>query len=266
MKTSQKIIFFLALILISVEAFSDVFPEKPRPPRLVNDYTGFLTEGEKDDLEQKLDTFNRATSTQIAVVILGDLHGYDISDYAVQLARKWGIGQKGKNNGILVLIKPKTSASKGEVFIATGYGLEGAVPDAIAKRIVENEMLPSFRNGNNYEGINKAVTVLMALTRGEYTADEYSRRTKSQGTGGIPVFIIFILFFVVFSFIGRARRARQYSMGHNIPFWLALMMLSGSRNTHGGSFGNFSSGGGSFGGFGGFGGGSFGGGGAGGSW
>jgi len=265
MKNLFKIIFFILLVFSSLPVFSDDFPDKPYPPRLVNDYTGFLSNGEREQLEQKLVNFDRETSTQIAVVIVGDLKGYDKADYAVRLGRKWGIGQEGKNNGILILIKPKTPDSKGEVFIAPGYGLEGVVPDAIAKRIVENEMLPSFRSGNYFEGIDKAVSTLMDLTRGEYTAEEYEQQTKVTDPGPI-IFVIFFVFIVFFSIIGRARRARQYSVGHNIPFWMALMMLSGSRNSHRGSFGNFSSGSGSFGGFGGFGGGSFGGGGAGGSW
>ena len=255
-------IFFISLIFCSLPVLSDDFPEKPNPPRLVNDYTGFLSNGEQAALEQKLVNFDRETSTQIAVVIIEDLKGYDKADYAVQLGRKWGIGHEGKNNGILILVKPKTATSRGEVFIAPGYGLEGVVPDAIAKRIVENEILPSFRNGNYFEGIDKAVNTLMDLTRGEYSAEEYAQQTKNVNPGVI-VYLLFFVFIVLFSIIGKARRAKKYSVGHNIPFWMALMMLSGSRNSHRGSFGNFSSGGG---GFGGFGGGSFGGGGAGGSW
>ena len=271
MKQLYKVIFFVLLTGSSLPVFSDDFPDKPYPPRLVNDYTGFLSDAERENLEQKLAAFDRETSTQIAVVIVEDFKGYDKADYAIQLGRKWGIGQEGKNNGILILIKPKTSGSKGDVFIATGYGLEGVVPDAIAKRIVENEILPAFRNGKYAEGINKAADVLMDLTRGEFTADDYKQRTENA-VPGIIVFIIFAIFIVLFSIIGKARAARQYSLGHDIPFWLALMMLSGSRNSHRGSFGDFSSGSGGFGGFsggggfGGFGGGSFGGGGAGGSW
>jgi len=265
MKHLLKTIFYISLIFWSLPVLSDDFPDKPYPPRLVNDYTGFLSNDELERLEQKLANFDRETSTQIAVVIIEDLKGYDKADYAVKLSRKWGIGHEGKNNGILILIKPKTAASKGEVFIAPGYGLEGVVPDAIAKRIVENELLPSFRSGNYYGGIDKAVNTLMDLTRGEYSAEEYAQQTKNVNPGMI-VYVLFFVFIVLFSIIGRARRARQYSVGHNIPFWMALMMMSGSRNSHRGSFGNFSSGGGSFGGFGGFGGGSFGGGGAGGSW
>ena len=265
MKHLLKTIFYILLIFWSLPVLSDDFPARPSPPRLVNDYTGFLSNNEQAGLEQKLVNFDRETSTQIAVVIIEDLKGYDKADYAVQLGRKWGIGHEGKNNGILILIKPKTATSRGEVFIAPGYGLEGVVPDAIAKRIVDNELLPSFRSGNYYEGIDKAVNTLMDLTRGEYSAEEYAQQTKNVNPGMI-VYVLFFVFIVLFSIIGRARRARQYSVGHNIPFWMALMMMSGSRNSHRGSFGNFSSGGGSFGGFGGFGGGSFGGGGAGGSW
>ena len=262
MKHLLKTIFYILLIFWSLPVLSDDFPARPSPPRLVNDYTGFLSNNEQAGLEQKLVNFDRETSTQIAVVIIEDLKGYDKADYAVQLGRKWGIGHEGKNNGILILIKPKTATSRGEVFIAPGYGLEGVVPDAIAKRIVDNELLPSFRSGNYFEGINKAVNTLMDLTRGEYSAEEYAQQTKNVNPGMI-VYVLFFVFIVLFSIIGRARRARQYSVGHNIPFWMALMMMSGSRNSHRGSFGNFSSGGG---GFGGFGGGSFGGGGAGGSW
>ncbi len=263
MKFRFRILFFVVFIISSLPVFSIDLPKRPVPPRLVNDYTGFLTSNEAAQLEQKLVNFDRETSTQIALVIVNDLGGDAIADYAVQLGRAWGIGQKGKNNGILILIKPKTASSRGQVFIAPGYGLEGVVPDAIAKRIVDTEIIPSFKAGNYFEGINKGVNTLMSLTKGEFTADEYSKRHNNQSNSGIIGYLVLFVIIILFSFIGRARRARQYSIGHNMPFWMAMMMISGSQSTHSGSFGNFSSGGGSFGGFGG---GSFGGGGAGGSW
>ena len=265
MNFKSKTTLLVVFILCALNVFSIDLPKKPVPPRLVNDFTGFLNTNEADQLEQKLVNFDRETSTQISVVILNDLQGDDIADYAVQLGRAWGIGQKGKNNGILILIKPKTSSAKGEVYIAVGYGLEGVVPDAIANRIVDNEIIPSFKTGNYYEGIEKGVNTLISITKGEFTADEYYKKTQNPNSGVIA-YIVLIIVIVLFSIIGRMRRARQYSIGHNMPFWMAMMMMSGSRSSHGGSFGNFSSGGGSFGGFGGFGGGSFGGGGAGGSW
>ncbi|MBI9054547.1 MAG: TPM domain-containing protein [Bacteroidales bacterium] len=262
-----KYILFVLLSVISINTIAQNFPEKANPPRIVNDYTNFLSTAENHALENKLVQFSYESSTQIAIAIVESLDGYDKASYAFALGEKWGIGQKGKDNGILILVKPKYQNSKGEVFIATGYGLEGAIPDAITKRIVENEILPYFKQGRFYDGLDQATNRIMELTRGEYTADQYYQATKSSSGSAIPGAIIFILI-IIFSVVGRAKRARHYSVGHNVPFWIAMGMMSSNRS-HGGSFGNFSSGGGSFGGgggFGGFGGGSFGGGGAGGSW
>jgi len=265
----QKIknnILIILLAIFSLQAYAQEFPEKSN--RIVNDYTNFLSVHERNALEQKLVNFSNQTSTQIAIAIVPSLQGYDASSYAFELGERWGVGQKGKNNGLLILVKPKTSNSKGEVFIATGYGAEGAVPDAIAKRIVENEVLPNFRQGQYYKGLNQAVNTIISLTKGEYTADDYREQTSGNAGSAIPMIIIFLLI-IIFSIMGRVRRARHYAVGHNLPFWIALGMLSSTGRSHGGSFGNFSSGSGSFGGgsgFSGFGGGSFGGGGAGGSW
>ncbi|NOY37197.1 MAG: TPM domain-containing protein [Chlorobi bacterium] len=266
MRKRYRIGLFLFIILgLSPVSLAQDFPSRPDPPRLVNDFTGFLKPDESSRLEQKLEQFARETSTQIAIVVVKSLNGYDKSDYAFRLAEDWGIGQKGKNNGILILVKPKTGNEKGEIFIATGYGLEGAVPDAVAKRIVEVDILPAFRNGAYYEGLDKATTTLIQLTRGEYTADEYLKKTGGANTGG-SVAGVLIFFILLFIFFGNFRRARHAGVGHNLPFWAALFLASSASRSNRGYFNNFSSGGGSFGGFGGFGGGSFGGGGAGGSW
>ncbi|HSH51983.1 MAG TPA: TPM domain-containing protein, partial [Bacteroidales bacterium] len=266
----QKIktnILLILLTIFSLQVYAQEFPEKSN--HIVSDYTNFLSVNEKNALEQKLVNFSNQTSTQIAIAIIPSLHGYDASSYAFELGERWGVGQKGKNNGILILVKPKTSDSKGEVFIATGYGTEGAVPDAIAKRIVENEILPNFKQGQYYKGLDQAVNTIISLTKGEYTADDYREQTSGNIGSAIPMIIIFMLI-IIFSIIGRVRRARHYAVGHNLPFWIALGMLGSSGRSHSGTFGNFTSGSGSFGGFsggggfGGFGGGSFGGGGAGG--
>ncbi|GAG06182.1 unnamed protein product, partial [marine sediment metagenome] len=174
------------------------------------------------------------------------------------------VGQKEFDNGIVILVKPKTSESKGEVFIATGYGLEGVVPDAIANRIVDKEIIPRFKQEEYYSGLNAATNTLISLTKEEYTAKEYYESTK-RPSGSMGIFGIVLLIFI-FSIFGRMRRARHYSMGHGIPFWIAMSMLGSGGRSHGSGFGNFSSGSGGFGGFSGGGGGSFGGGGAGGSW
>ena len=265
----MKKIILLLTVLIAFSAFSSFaqkdIPDPMEPPRLVNDYAGFLGNNEVQALESKLRTFNNQTSTQIYVVIVKTLSGYDKSDYAGRLGENWGIGQKGKDNGIVILVKPKTADSKGEVFIATGYGLEGAVTDAAARRIVDNEIIPSFKTGSYYNGLDKAVNRLISITRGEYTSNQYiasrpaQKRTKGRGLFGIIPFII------LFLLLGRSRGSRHSSVGRSLPFWLLLGMM-GSGHGRGGGFGDFSSGSGGFGGFGGGGGGSFGGGGAGGSW
>lgn len=263
-----KILLIALSILLSVpQLFSQEIPERPTPPRLVNDFTGTLSREQANQLERKLVQFNNQTSNQIAVVLVKSLNGIALSDFAYSIGEKWKVGQQEFNNGIVILVKPKTGREKGRAFIATGYGLEGAIPDGTTKLIVENEMIPYFKNGDYYGGINKACLVLMPLAAGEFSSDEYAK-TTSQGSpiGRIVPFIILIIIFIFM----RSSRARSHSVGAGIPFWTALWlgssMMGGSSQ---GSWNNFSSGSGGFGGgggFGGFGGGSFGGGGAGGSW
>jgi uncharacterized protein len=263
----KRITFFLIIFLSIVGGVKgQEFPERPEPPRLVNDLAGVLDNSSTNRLENELVAFARRTSTQIAVVTVTEMGGYDAASYAVQLAEKWGVGQGDKDNGILVLVQPKTESQRGEAFIATGYGLEGVVPDAVSNRIVDSEMIPRFKQNDYAGGISAGVNVLMEITRGEYTADGYMERTggAERGFGGLIVVIVMIVIF--FSAI-KGQKSRHSSVGHSLPFWLLLSTMGAGHRTHSGSFGNFSSGSGGFGGgFGGFGGGSFGGGGAGGSW
>lgn len=231
------------------------FPEPMVPFRLVNDFTGMLTPQQQIDLNNKLQTFNNKTSTQIYVVTYDDLQGYPIYDFGARLGEEWGIGQKDKDNGILILISPENH----EITIQTGYGLEGAVPDAIAKRLISNVITPSFREEDYYTGLDSVTTVLISLTEGEFTAEEYISSDKS-GINPVVAIILIIIFIVLFSRIFRTSR-QYYSPTHAIPWW---MMGKGSSQSRG--WGSFSSGGGSFGGFSGGGGGSFGGGGASGRW
>jgi uncharacterized protein len=274
---NNSILRFIRIILLagifSGTASAQEFPEKPSPPRLVNDYAGLLSNQEINALEGKLVAFNDSTSTQIAIVIVNDLHGYDRSDYAERLAEKWGIGQKGLNNGILILVKTKTGDSQGQVAIAQGYGLEGAIPDITCGEIVDNDILPAFREGNYYAGLDKATSTLMALARGEFTAEAYGQFVKKKSKDPFAGIIMFIVIIVIIIAIisGRSGGSNNRNIGSkNLPLWLLLGMMNSGRNSHNGSWGGFSGGGGfgggGGGGFGGFGGGSFGGGGAGGSW
>lgn len=264
----KKITFILALF-ISLSSFAQDIPERPNPPRLVNDMANVLSNGQEQQLERELDQFDRQTTTQIVILTVPNLHGYAASDFAVRTFNKWNPGEKGKDNGVLILFKPKTSDSRGQVFVVTGYGLEGVIPDAIANRdIVDHEMIPRFKQGDIYGGLQGGVKVIMALASREFTPKEYHEKVSSDKGGGLGAIIFLLILFFVIIPIFRGRR-RYYSGGSSLPFWLIMggMMGSGGR---GGSWGNFNSGGGSFGGggggFGGFGGGFSGGGGAGGSW
>jgi uncharacterized protein len=239
----------------------DNLPVPAAPQSWVNDYAGVFSSAEVSALDRKLGEFEARTSTQIFVVTLDDNGGYPASDLGPRIGEQWGIGQEGKDNGLLILMDMQDR----DVFISTGYGLEEYVPDVIASRIVRNEIVPNFKNGNYYEGIDKATDVMISLLDGKFTPDQYRKQTSSGGTSIGGIIFMIILFSIIFG-----GRRRSTGMGRsNLPLWLALGMLSGGR--HSGSFGNFSSGSGGFGsgGFGGFsggGGGSFGGGGAGGSW
>ena len=265
---SPRFLLVFALFLVATLAnAADEFPARPEPQRLVNDFAGILSSAQAANLENKLDAFNQRTSTQIAIVIVRDIFGYDKGDYAFKLAEKWGIGQKGKNNGILILVKPKSdNGETGKVFIAVGYGLEGAVPDITARKtIISAEILPSFKANDYFTGLDRATTVLMSLTSGEFTADQYDKKVSRHSA--FPGFALLLLIFVVFMLFNR-NRYRSVGAdggGGSLLGSLFLMSLLGGRG--GGSWNDFSGGGGGdSGGFGGFGGGSFGGGGAGGEW
>jgi uncharacterized protein len=237
----------------------------------VNDFAGILSQTEVTALENKLVAFDDTTSNQISIVIVDDLLGYDRSDFAFRLAEAWGIGRTDLDNGVLVLVRTKTPGARGQVFIATGYGLEGAIPDLVCADIIDREMLPRFRNDDYYGGLDAGTDVLMSLAAGEYNYDQYRSGQGDDAAATAGGIIFFIIFIVVVVAIASGRSNNRHIRGTgagNLPLWLLLSMMGGGRS-HGGSWGNFSGGGGGFrggGGFGGFGGGSFGGGGAGGSW
>jgi len=267
-----RIAFYVILILLFSHAgllFSQDIPDRSNPPRLVNDFAGILSGDEVNRLEHKLVVFNDSTSTQIALVIVKSLNGYDKNDFAQRLGQKWGIGQKGKNNGIVILVKPKYPNEKGEVSIQTGYGLEGVLPDAVCRRIEDREMIPRFAQGDYFAGISVGITVIMSITKGEYTADQYTKRSNQADKKPYGMLVPIIIMVIIILWI-RMNRGGTHSVGKNLPFWTTLFLLGSMGRGGSGSWGNFQSGGGGFGGggggFGGFGGGSFGGGGAGGSW
>ena len=246
--------WFLVLASVNSYAQNATYPERPSPPRLVNDLAGMLNSGEGQALENKLVAFNDSTSTQIAIVIIKSLDGMEKNQYATELAEKWGIGNKKKDNGILILV----SKTDRQIFIATGRGVEEFLPDAICERIIENDIKPNFKSGNYYEGLNSATDEMMARLRGTFVNENQGRRLIKSIPFPIIIFIIIFIIVVISSLFRGGGPGGTLGSGG----WIAGAMLG---EMLGGSGGGGSSGGDS-GGFGGFGGGSFGGGGAGGSW
>lgn len=268
-----SLIFIVLVLFTGIQnTFSQGIPEKPSPPRLVNDFVGLLNSQEIGELESKLVSFSDSTSNQIAIVIVSDLAGYDREEFAQRLGEKWGVGQKGFDNGLVILVRTSPGTPGGEVFIKPGYGLEGAIPDIICRQIVDDEIIPAFKKGDYFAGLNKATGTLMSLAGGEFTAGQYGKKGARQVEKAAPLGIFVIIFIVIIILI-KSGNSNHKNIGRkgggNLPLWLLLAMMNSGRGSHKGSWGGFSGGGGfggGGGGFGGFGGGSFGGGGAGGSW
>lgn len=256
-------ILFLILISFSLHfAVQAQIPKKPIPPRLVNDFASILSSDEVSRLERKLVDYNDSTSTQIVVITLPSLNGYDIDDLAQRIGAEWGVGQSANDNGIIMLIKPKVGNERGHAAISTGYGMEELIPDLLARRIVDNEMIPYFKEGDYYGGINTGVDIISDLASGRFKAEDYGRGDDSPFSFIVPLLIIILFIFLM----GRNKGGGKTNIGSsNLPLWMLLSMLGGGGG--GGSSGGSSWGGSSGGGgFGGFGGGGFGGGGASGSW
>ncbi|MFZ4475301.1 MAG: TPM domain-containing protein [Saprospiraceae bacterium] len=253
--------FALAFLPSFLGAQTDVFPPKPEPAVYVHDFSNWLDRNQVAMLEEKLRRYHDSTSTQLVVMIRPDLGDYDKSSYAIELGNRWGIGKKSKNNGVVMLIKSE-QPDRG-IFIATGYGTEGALPDILAGQIIRNTMGPFFREKKYYEGIDAGTNEIIKALSGEFKNDGEPGDAKA----GMVVLVIFlIVFFLILFFVFRAakRGARMIThSGAGGSMWGAGWG-AGSGWGGGGSSGGSSWGGGSDGGS--FGGGSFGGGGAGGDW
>ncbi|WP_247232640.1 YgcG family protein [Telluribacter sp. SYSU D00476] len=255
----KLLLSFIVTLAIALGALAQDIPAKPNPPRLVNDFANALSADQRAALERKLVAYDDSTSSQIALVIVPSVQPYDISEYAFKLGREWGVGKQGKNNGVVVLWAPQDR----KVFIATGYGLEGAIPDAIAKRIVSDVILPQFRNGQYYQGLDQGIDNIIRYASGEYKANPSDRNSEEAPSGFLIFIVVFIVILIIISRSkgGRGGGGRGYrSGGGGGPIFFPYTTYSGG-GSHSGNWG-----GGSGGGFGGFGGGSFGGGGAGGDY
>ena len=273
MITNHKIIrkarFLLCLtvLFLCVTGNAQKIPAKPNPPRLVNDFANILTDKQEYALENKLVAYNDSTSTQICVVTVTSLDGTTSDDFAQKLGEKWGVGTK-NNNGIVILVKPKTADELGDVSIQVGYGMEPYITDAVNYGIRTKEMIPAFKEGNYYKGIDNAVNAIIGLAPGAYKADKYA---DDDNDGAILAGLIILLFIIVVLKAFNNGGNNGSSSGKR-SFWRGLLwgiLLSGggrSGSSGWGSSGGSWGGGHSGGGFGGFGGGHFGGGGGSSKW
>ena len=262
---NKAISHFTAVILLCLTAMAAVaqVPARPDPPRLVNDFAGIL--GDCQWLEDSLEKIAMETSNQICVVTMDDFGGYDKAMMAYSIGEQWGVGKKGNNNGVVILIKPKTAEAKGEAFIAPGYGLEGAITDATSTRIVNQEMIPYFKDNDYLGGVWAGAQVVRDLAIGEYNEEDYANQGDDGALFALVMFIFIFAFFLYLAHKSNQHNGGNRNSGDTGTWGGPIIFTSGHDWGRGGSSWG---GGGSFGGggWGGFGGGAFGGGGGGGSW
>lgn len=251
-----KLTLFLLPFTLNILLAQD-FPDKPSG--FVNDYARVLTPAERTRLEGKLSQFRNATSNVIVISTVKNLRGLTIEEFSLNMFEKWKMWEGDRKNGVLILI----STDDRRMRVHVGYGLEGALPDALAGRVVNDIMSPFFREGQFFAGLDRATSAIMEATAGEFDAVEAIQRhqPESEKSGGIPLDLIIYAFFIIVFFVlprVAGRRGRSFHRGGVVIFG----PFGGGGFGGGRGFG----GGGGFGGFSGGGGFGSGGGGASGSW
>ncbi len=268
----KVLLLFLVLINHVVISQSDCHP-KPKDFQLVYDQANLFSSSDERLLNEQLNSFTKQTSNVVVVLTTDDLCGYDKAEYTYSFGDKMGVGRADLDNGVVVMVKPKIQSERGEAFIAVGTGLQGAIPDILAGRIIQNEMIPAFKRNDYSGGIRKGCETIMALASGEISEAEYGASSKKDHSGGNAFVAILVILGIIFlfgfifrrsggngddweNFGGGGKRTGRRSSGG----WIYIGGGSGwgGGSSSGGGFGG--------GGFGGFGGGGFDGGGAGGSW
>jgi uncharacterized protein len=256
----HSFLIFIALFVVQLSFGQFTIPPKPKEQTSVYDYANLLSTSQKTTLEQKLIKYSDSTSTQIVIITVETIKGEDIGILTPRWAQKWGIGQAKEDNGVLVLV----AKNEHKIWISPGYGVEYKLTAGTNGTIVRNIIIPEFKKGDFYSGLNKGTDAIIQVLNGTF---KNSQNKQHKDSGGFPIFFIIILIFFIISIFSNNNKRGGGGGGkrNTASDILTAILLSGAgRGSFGsGSFGGGSSGGG-FGG--GFGGGGFSGGGAGGSW
>lgn len=258
-KTSGIFVLLAGLVFLfnfhaKGQSMAEIIKNAPSPQKLVNDYANILTADQRQALEQKLVRLDDSTFTQVTVVIVKSLDGYDVADAAIELGRSWGVGNKKTNSGVVLLI----AKDDRKLNISPGYGLEGALTDNEAGAIIRDIITPRFKGNDYYRGIDDGTDAIVAAVKGQFNTPR-AKATDGLGMGKVIFIVAIILFLLLASSGGRGGGGFMSRRGYR-GFGGPIIWGGGGSGWGGGSSG------GGGGGFGGFGGGSFGGGGASGSW
>ncbi len=256
----NQLILLIAILFVQVSFGQFQIPEKPKVQTSVYDFADLLSSGKETSLKNKLIRYSDSTSTQIVVITVKTINGEDIGILTPKWAHNWGIGQEKEDNGVLVLLAQKER----KIWISPGYGVEHKLTAGITGTIVRNVIIPEFKRGDFYMGLDKGSDAIFKVLNGTYKNNQATKKEESKGVPSfVIIFIIFIILIISFTRKnkGGGRGFRRRSVAGDI---LTAIILSGAGR---GNYGGGSFGGGSSGGFGGgFGGGGFSGGGAGGGW
>ncbi len=263
MKYLKVSFLLLHLLCFSFTIAQYKIPEKPKEETSVYDYINLLNSSQKKSLEYNLISYSDSTSTQIVIAIIKSTQGENINYLGAQWGQKWGIGQKGKDNGVLILL----AKDDRKIAINTGYGVEGSLTDAMSRRIIQTVIIPHFKAGNFYQGLQDGSTAIFKVLNGEFKEERTFNNNQGFPFQALLPFIIFIIIIIILSSKKRGNgggNGGRRSSGFDLRDIIILSNMG--RSSGGGSFGG-GFGGSSGGGFGGgFGGGGFGGGGASGGW
>jgi len=218
--TTRALGFVVVLLVLGAVVCARALEVPPQPQGRVSDYTSTLTDSQIKALERTLAAFEQETTNQIAVLVIPTLGGDSLEDYSIRLAEKWQIGQKGRDNGVILLVAMQDRKMRIEV----GYGLEGALPDSLTGDIIRQVIAPRFRQGKFFEGIQAGVKAIIAATKGEYRATGRRARSKQDRSIVSLLWPLFIFFIFIPALLNSFRRRRHYSRRRGGlfiggPFW-----------------------------------------------